>query len=105
MDFIRAKIEIENPSNSLLFAVRACHHTPYAPPFLPVTLYYLHITSHILYPTNPALHTQQTTLENFCLTPPENDVFPAPPQPPNSVPRRLKSPCTTKMIIWAWLST
>ena len=59
----RAKNEIEISQ----FTLALVRHTPR--PSSQSLSNYLRSTSHNLYPTNPALHTKQTTLDNFRETP------------------------------------
>lgn len=65
-------MKLKVPSTNCLFFRAIVRHTPL---FSSQLLYhYPHSTSYNLYPTNPALHTQHTTLKNFLETPPD-DVF------------------------------
>jgi hypothetical protein len=84
------------------YAIRHTHH-----PSSKALSYCLRTTFHSFYPTNPVLHTNQTTLDDFRETP--TRLATCPPlllhSLPTPSPPRLKPPCTITTTLWAWSST
>ena len=93
LEWQRVKLKI--PPRSWLFAVHARPRTPYAPPFLPVTLLRLthHLPQHLSH--QPRATHKPDLSRQLSRDSPRNDVFPTLlPSPQTPFPRWLLSPTT-----------